>query len=273
MMYRSYTPSPPLAEFIERIWQCSDIPSHQPVRILPTGALELVINLSENEVRVYDSAQADRCERYSGAVVSGPYTECLLIDPMQHSAILGVHFKPGGAYPFLSAPADELSDLHLDLETLWGQSAADLREQLCSATFDGRFLLLEDMLVARLRHAPVRHRAVPIALRMFAQSNGAATMHDVADRVGLSQRRFIQVFAAEVGLTPKLYCRVQRFHKARGLVLNVDAPDWAQVALACGYFDQSHLIRDFREFAGLSPGNYLRQPSERVLPSHIPQTT
>lgn len=98
-------------------------------------------------------------------------------------------------------------------------------------------------------------------------------MHDVADRVGLSQRRFIQVFAAEVGLTPKLYCRVQRFHKARGLVLNVDAPDWAQVALACGYFDQSHLIRDFREFAGLSPGNYLRQPSERVLPSHIPQTT
>lgn len=99
MIYRVYTPAPPLAEFVERIWQCSDIPSDQPMRILPSGALELVINLREDEVRVYDSPRANRCERFSGAVVAGPYKECLVIDPMQHSSILGVHFKPGGAYP------------------------------------------------------------------------------------------------------------------------------------------------------------------------------
>jgi AraC-like DNA-binding protein len=94
----------------------------------------------------------------------------------------------------------------------------------------------------------------------------------VTRRVGLSQRRFIQVFAAEVGLTPKSYCRVRRFQKARESVRNVEAPDWARVAIDCGYFDQSHLIREFQALSGLSPENYLRQSSGQlgqVLPNHV----
>ena len=96
-----------------------------------------------------------------------------------------------------------------------------------------------------------------------------ARVRDVARRVGLSQRRFIQVFAAEVGMTPKLYSRVQRFQRARALARKT-APDWAGIAADCGYFDQSHLIRDFLAFSGLSPADYLRQRSERVLPNHLP---
>ena len=106
------------------------LPRIGSVRILPSGTSELVINLCEDEVRVYDSLQSDRCTRYSGVVVSGPYKGCLMIDPMPHSSIMGVHFKPGGAFPFLGAPADELADMHLDLETLWGRTAAELRERL-----------------------------------------------------------------------------------------------------------------------------------------------
>jgi AraC-like DNA-binding protein len=273
MIYHSYAPSSRLADFVERFWQCSDVPSQRPVRILPSGTIELVINLCEDQVRIYDSLQSDRCVRYSGVVVAGPYKGFLMIDPMQHSAIIGVHFKPGGAFPFLSVPADELADIHLDLELLWGRTAAELRERLRAATTVGqRFSLIEDTLVSRLRCPPQRHGAVSIALATFDRTGGGARVHDVARRVGLSQRRFIQVFAAEVGLTPKLYCRVRRFQKARDLVRNVEAPDWARVAVDCGYFDQSHLIRDFQAFSGLSPENYFRQPSEHVLPSHVPQT-
>ena len=272
MIYHSRNPTSRLADFVERFWQCLDTPSHRPVRILPSGTIELVINLCEDEVRVYDSAQAERCMRFSGAVVSGPYSGCLMIDPMQHSSIIGVRFKPGGAFPFLSAPAHELADMHLDLETLWGRTAAELRERLRAATTVAeRFSLLEDALVSRLRHPPRRHGAVPIALATFDRTEGGATVHDVARRVGLSQRRLIEVFATEVGLTPKLYCRVRRFQKARDLVWKVEAPDWARVAIDCGYFDQSHLIRDFQAFSGLSPAAYLRQSSEEVLPNRVPQ--
>ncbi len=266
MIYRSYMPAAPLSEFIERIWQCSDVPSVQPVRILPTGALELVINLSEDALRTYDSLEADRSEHYAGAVVAGAYKECLLIDPMHRAAIMGVHFKPGGAFPFLGAPADELTGMHVGLDALWGSAAADLRERLCAASFDGRFSLLEVMLAERLRTRTERHRAVPAALRLFTQSGGSTRVRDVARSIGLSQRQFIQVFASEVGLTPKVFCRVLRFQKARSLLHDGNARDWADLAVDCGYFDQSHLIHDFQAFAGLTPANYLRQSSRYVSP-------
>lgn len=274
MIYRAYTPSPPLADFVERFWFCSDAPSHRRERILPSGTFELVINLREDEIRVYKHLQPDRCRRFSGAVVSGPYRGCFIIDPLQHASIIGVHFRPGGAFPFFSSPAHELADTHLDLEMLWGRLATEVRERLCAAgTSAQRFSLLEETLLTRLRHPPPdRHRAVSIALEMVAQSGGGARVRDMASRIGLSQRRFIQVFAAEVGLTPKQYCRVRRFQQARELVPSGKSPDWAQVATHCGYFDQSHLIRDFIEYSGLSPADYVRRSSQRVLPNHVPQT-
>ncbi len=272
MFYRSHTPAPPLSDFIERFWLCSDAPAHRTERILPSGTFELVINLREDEIRIYDPAQPDRVRRLSGAVVSGTYGSFFLIDTLQHAAMLGVHFRPGGAFPFLGLPAGEMADTHVDLATLWGRApVAELRERLCAAaTPEERFRRLETMLVPRLRHPPRRHGAVPAALAAFGQAGAEVSVRGVAEHIGLSQRRLIQVFAAEVGLTPKLYCRVRRFQQARELVRKAPAPDWAGIAVACGYFDQSHLIRDFRELSGLSPVAYLRQASERVLPNHVP---
>jgi AraC-like DNA-binding protein len=273
MFYRSHTPAPPLHDFIERFWLCSDAPAHRRERILPSGTIELVVNLREDEIRIYDPAQPDRVRRLSGAIVSGTYGSFFVIDTLQHASMLGVHFRPGGAVPFLGAPSCELADRHVDLAALWGREpAAELRERLCAAaTAAERFRLLEKMLVRRLRHPPQRHGAVAAALDAFQRTGSDVSIRDVAQDVGLSQRRFIQVFAAEVGLTPKLYCRVRRFQQARRLVGKTAAPDWAGIAVTCGYFDQSHLIRDFREFSGLSPVAYLRQASEQVLPNHVPQ--
>lgn len=272
MLYRSYTPAPPLSDFIRRIWLCSDAPSHRRERILPSGTIELVVNLREDEIRIYDPSRPDRCTRLSGAIVSGPYSRFFVIDPLQHAAILGVHFKPGGAYPFLGAVANELADRHLDLETLWGWQAVELRERLCAAgTPAERFSLMEAALLARLRRPTQRHGAVPVALGAFEQMGTEVRVREVAEHVGLSQRRLIQVFAAEVGLTPKLYYRIRRFQRARLLAQKATAPDWARLAVDCGYFDQSHLIRDFLAFSGLSPADYLRRRSEHVLPNHVPQ--
>jgi AraC-like DNA-binding protein len=271
MLYRSHTPAPPLSDFIDRFWLCSDAPPHDRERILPSGTLELVINLDEDEIRIYDPSRPDRSTRFSGAVVSGAYSEFFVINPLQHASILGVHFKPGGVFPFLGVPAGELADAHVDLETLWGPMARELRERLCSAATPAeRFSLLEEALLSRLRRPPEHHGAVPVALEAFEPRGEVVRVRDIARRAGLSQRRFIQVFVAEVGMTPKLYCRVRRFQQARALVRKAAAPDWARVAVDCGYFDQSHLIRDFLAFSGLSPADYLLRWSEHVLPNHVP---
>ena len=270
MFYRSYTPAPPLRDFVDRFWLCSDTPPHSRERILPTGTIELVVNLREDEIRIYDPSHPDRCTRLSGATVSGAYSRFFVIDPLQHASILGVHFRPGGAFPFLGAPAGELADTHVDVETLWGAPALELRERLCAAATPAeRFSLMERALLSHLRNPPERHGAVPAALDAFKE-RAEARVRDVARRVGLSQRRFIQVFAAEVGMTPKLYSRVRRFQRARALARKT-APDWARIAVDCGYFDQSHLIRDFLEFSGFTPADYLRRQSEQVLPNHVPQ--
>lgn len=272
MLYRRHTPTPRLAGLVDRFWACSDAPAHRRERILPSGTVELVVNLREDEIRVYDPSDLDRCRRFSGAVISGAYSGAFVIDPLQHASIVGVHFRPGGAFPFLGLPAGELADTHVDLEALWGPLAREVRERLCAAaTLLERFHLLEEVLLSRLGRFLEGHRAVSAALAALDPADKAWRVRDLAGDVGLSQRRFIQVFTAEVGMTPKLYSRVLRFQRARALVSDAVAPDWARVAVDCGYFDQSHLIRDFLAFSGFSPAGYLRQRSERVLPNHVPQ--
>src|SRR5262249_23732727 len=155
--------------------------------------------------------------RVGGAVVRGAYGEFLVIDPTQHASMSGVHFRPGGAAPFLGTAPGDLTGAHADLEPLWGRSAVELRERLCTANTPAeRFAVLERMLTARLTRPPGRPRAGPTPPPPFAPAE--ARVRDVAARVGLSQRRFIRVFADEVGLTPKLYGRVRRFQRARAMV-------------------------------------------------------
>ena len=104
-------------------------------------------------------------------------------------SVIGVHFRPGGASPFLDVPASELAETHVDLETLWGRAALELRERLCAAATPAeRFSLLEQMLTARLTDAAGGHGAVPKALAAFEQTTSSVQVRDVARQVGLSHR-------------------------------------------------------------------------------------
>src|SRR5262249_40164810 len=151
-------------------------------------------------------------------------------------------FRPGGAFPFFGAAVGELASSHLALEVLLGRAAIELRERLCSAaTTQKRFLILEKTLKALLRGFS-EHPAVSLALEIFGPGGMGDWVHAVAKRVGLSERRFIQVFRAQVGLTPKRFCRVLRFQRVREILDHAATLNWAELALACGYYDQSHLI-------------------------------
>lgn len=266
----SHEPARPLRDLVLGFWHSSYTPSHPRVRILPSGTIELVINLSQDEIRVYDSDQPERCRRFPGVVVAGAYAGALDIDPMQHASMMGVHFKPGGAFPLLGAVIGELANRHLALEDLWGKPAVELREKLCSArTSRKRFEILEQALTDRLRYQS-EHPAVSLALEMLGPAGIGDSIRAIANRVGLSQGQFIQVFTAQVGLTPKLFSRVLRFQHAREVVDRARTLNWSHLALACGYYDQSHLIAEFQEFSGLSPTAYVARRQQRPSPDQIP---
>src|SRR5262245_44602949 len=150
MLCRSHAPGPPLGDFVEQFWLCSDTPAHSRGLILPNGTIELVVNLGEDEYQIHDPARPGRCGRHTGAVVSGAYGGFFVVDRAQHASIVGVHFRPGAAPPFLGVPASELAGAHVDLEALWGRAADELRERLReAATPAERFSLLERTLAAR----------------------------------------------------------------------------------------------------------------------------
>jgi AraC-like DNA-binding protein len=282
MQYAVYNPSAPLKKFVHSIWMIIDGDTGRRERILPSGAAELVINLSQDEICTYDASEPGQVCRRSGAVVAGTYSRAFNADTRQHLSLLGVHFHPGGAFPLLGTPATELSGAHTNLEDIWGAPARLLRQQICDATTTPeRFQLMEQALLDRARRVSSGDSAVDAALRLFGPIGAGSSTSAVARELGLSQRHFIHLFARQVGLTPKLLCRVLRFQYARILAQSQSreqrAIGWAQIAMTCGYYDQAHLIRDFQDLSGLTPSQYIRaiRPAPDLKQKHqsLPRTT
>lgn len=165
MQHLSHTPRAPLNEFVERLWLVAggDFPRRE--RILPSGTVELVINLRDDRVQIDGTVSSPHGRTLSGVAVSGTYSEAFIINAMQRAAMMGVHFRPGGASAVLGVPAVELANAHVDLAAMWGGAVArEMRERLCAAPTHGdRFRYLEHVLTERLRLPLRQHPAVPLA--------------------------------------------------------------------------------------------------------------
>ena len=196
--FDSYVPRAPLCEFITDFWLYENYDSEcQRELILPSGTFEMVFNLQDDELRIYSAADPKQCRRFAGALVSGPYAGSFLSDAAEEKAILGVHFKPGGAFAVLGLPASDFRDLHVDLTTLWGSMASTLRERLCALKEPmDRFRLVEEALMQRLAaYSGGGHGAVSVALDVLTKTHGRVKTRDIARAVELSQRhhhRFVR---------------------------------------------------------------------------------
>jgi AraC-like DNA-binding protein len=270
MACRTYIPPPSLSNFVDMFWSYEGYdPPHSRERVVPTGTMQLIVNLREEELRVYDR-QDHRCSQSLGvSLISGTHSRFVVIDTASQASTVGVHFKAGGAQPFLGVSAGEMRDANVPLDALWGTKATELRDRLLEAqTPEVRFGVLKRALLVQVTRPLTHHPAVAFALREFQGMTRTRTVKEVSKRTGLSQRRFIQLFREEVGLTPKLFCRIRRFQEVIRLVGNEKRVEWVEVALRCGYFDQAHFVHDFRAFSGTTPTNYLAHRGEH--PNHVP---
>jgi len=270
LIYRTYRPPPPLADVVASFWYCDGyhLP-HAWERVLPCGEMALIISLCDDTMRVFDGPHDTDPRCFRGPVVGGAYVAPFVIDTACQTSIMGVHFKAGGAVPFLGVAADELRDTHLSLDLLWGAQAGELRDLLRDAGApDAKFRILEQALIGRLARPLARHPAVAVALREFHGGPRMRPVSAVTADSGLSARRFIQVFSTEVGLTPKVYCRLRRFQRLLRHLYTGQPGAGADLAAAYGYCDQAHLIHDFRAFSGLTPIAYRAQRG--VQRNHVP---
>ncbi|MBZ0306962.1 MAG: helix-turn-helix domain-containing protein [Anaerolineae bacterium] len=266
----TYVPGAPLSDYIQMFWAWEGYhPPHPRERILPNGVMEITIDLNGNSFEIFDESNQQKSIR--GPMVVGAQSKYFVNNTSSEMSLLSVWFKPGGVKQFLGVGGNDIHNQHIPLEILWGQSANELYCQLLEVqTAYQRFCILEQMLLKRLQHVHERHRAVSYALHLFRQIPQTQTIRSVTNTIALSHTRFIQAFREEVGMTPKLFCRLQRFRHALGMLAEPAPPDSLEVALACGYYDQSHFINDFQAFAGMSPSSY--RPQSREHNTNLPES-
>jgi AraC-like DNA-binding protein len=259
----TYIPRRPLADFVQLLWFYeSGARAHSRERVLPTATMQMIVSLSDDPLKVFHTEHDAVATNYGSSVICGAHSQFSIIDTSQETSI-GVHFRPGGAFPFLKGSAGELHNSHVSLADIFGSGATRLRERLLEAESPAaKFQTFESFLTLRLEKPGYMNRVLRFAVKELGRTENPMRVGDVVDRTGLTSRRFIELFTNEVGLTPKLYFRVQRF---QGIILRLHQDlqiDWAQEAVSCGYYDQSHFNNDFRAFSGMTPTEYVERKGE-----------
>ncbi len=287
MIFRLHRPGPPLDRFIELITYFEGYQSdHTKEKLLPDGAVEIVVDLTDSPKRLYDRNDLSRSTAFRGAWISGMRRNWIVIEAAPASSMAVIRFKPGGAYPFLHFAVEGITDTVDQLDVVLGRATMELRERILEQQgVECRLAAIEGWLRERAGSGLELNAVVEyLASRLFAPAG--LRIGDLMAEIGYSQRHVLGLFRRWVGLSPKQYARIRRFQQmltrlARGpgaanpdladLTLcthGLPDPDWADLAAEHGYYDQSHLVRDFREFAGLTPSAYLT--AYRGLENYLP---
>ena len=258
MTFIVYTPSPPLDALIHRLYYANHTLPYEREKVLPMPWLELKVNFGD-AFRAYGADSTQPFATCTESWVTGLWSESHIIDRPPDVQRIGVTFKLGGAYPFLGIPLSELHNQIVALDAIWGSFAAEIRERIYAApTIQARFVLFEQLLLARLGEAPYLLKAVRYAIQQIATQHGALSIRALSDEIGMSQKHLIEQFKLMVGGTPKELARLYRFVHLLRSIDSTQPVNWTMVAHDSLFYDQSHFNRDFEAFTGHNPTSYLQ---------------
>ena len=272
MLYLEHMPAPPLNRFVQVLWYArAPQANHTRERILPSGHTQVILNMAREYLLDCPEGQPER--RSPPAMVVGARSIYEIVNSSDMADLIGIVFQPDGFPVFARDRADLFSNRDVDLEDVWGTPVLGLRDRLRELPSPMQRLHCFERFLAHtftaplLEPRPVHHCAVGYALQQFAHTPSVLTVRDVARNTGWSERRFSQVFREQVGLPPKVWCRLRRFQRAvKQLHAGADVR-WAELAQDCGYYDQSHFANEFRAFSGVDVTTY--SANRTVWANHI----
>ena len=253
MKYREIKPKAPLVGFVECFWTLEDSEgngtNHDPEPILPDGCVELILNFGER----FREHRDDGNQVYQPTnMLVGQMTRPTLIAPTGMVSLVGIRFQPGGTLPFFRLAMHEITDKIIELGAFAGTLERDLVACVAEADrLNEKVTAIESLLIERVRNCKHDSWLNRLAAAVV-QQGGCITVDTIASTAGVSARHLQRRFLQDVGIGPKLFCRVLRFQQVFRAVER-DKSGWASVAHDCGYYDQAHLIRDFQQFAGQPP--------------------
>jgi AraC-like DNA-binding protein len=254
MLYREFNPGFAARNFVRCYWVLEDgAPAVSAQTIVPDGRSELIISLAVPFEQNHKGEWQLQPEIFFVGQITGPF----VIRPAGPARTIGVRFRADGASRLLGLPMFELNDLAVSLDEISPVLYRRINRLRELPALVDQLSTLEQIL---LRSIPDTDRdpLISVAVDEFERTHGQIGIGKVADFIGLSSRQFERRFRSAVGISPKLFSRMRRFQRVLQTIDGVQ-PTWVDVAISCGYYDQAHLIRDFREFAGSTPTSLLNE--------------
>ncbi|HTU82987.1 MAG TPA: helix-turn-helix domain-containing protein [Candidatus Acidoferrales bacterium] len=252
----------PLRGIVEQIWYFDGTLARARERLFPDGSAELIVQLDDPHC----DGTTKSPERFPAVCINGLRTgPAVVVAPPGRCRVLGIRFDPFGAAALLRSSMKHLVDVTIDVHDGIGRAAAELAERCADAVGTpsrdsaqraaAAVSTAERWLVRELHGRATPEPAVAWAANLIRATGGRASVDGIAREVGFPRARLARRFDEALGVTPKRFARIVRFHRALDLLRRGEGIAGAAASLA--YHDQAHMYRDFAEFAGMTPGEFL----------------
>ena len=251
-MVTKITPHPCLDKIIDYYWIEKN--GRSSVKVLPDGTTSIIFNMG-NSINISDD---NGCyKETSNNLIVGTHKKYYLLDEKKDTHLIGIKFKQGGAYHFFKIPMLEFSNKIINLDDLINGESEKLRGQLkevngvdeIKKVLDYYLLIKTDMLTGV-------NDIVDFAIKKVKANGSPSLIKNLCESANISNKHLITLFNEKIGLSPKIIQRLNKFIRVIETIQNRKTISWPQVAYECHYYDQAHLINDFKSFSGLSPKTY-----------------
>lgn len=260
MILKEFIPDVQLQKYLHRFWIVSSLDAMPAEKCVLDGFVKLFIYLNDNLPEYYDTA-GNRKEWGDG--IGGHQTDGdLLIKTPADLKLIFCIFKPVGFYRLFKVPIHLLNNDVVPLEVFLGTRTREFKDRVLSAPNDEvRIRLVNDFFISLVRKQPENYpMTLEHAQDRLLEKNGLIDIEGLANQLNVSRRSLERRFQESVGMSPKYYAQVLRFNYAFGLKRANPALDWFDIIYDCGYFDQTHFIKEFRHFTGQAPVSFYRKP-------------
>ena len=267
---KEYNPSSRLSAYVELFWYGRFNLNHSPLlsqRVVPNGYIELIIHLTDAHCELLQGRDYETSPDYT---LIGIFTQPYEVHFREKVSVFGIRFKPEGIYHVFGMPAFEIHAAFADMESFAGRSFREYTSKMRDLRSIRQMInLSEEYLLSNVRSRGIDLYYLNRAAEIIRRKKGMISMDELAGKTYISTRQLEREFRQKIGMSPKNYMRIARLNEVNRFLNNGRRLLLTDIAYACGYSDQAHFIRDFKNFTGQSPTKFMREKDRYIVNPNI----
>lgn len=259
MFYNEYKPIASLESYIKCIWVLENPLHDETVNVVfPDGCMELIFHYGTPFNRIYNNIPLLQ----EKSILVGQLSRPLRLQANGNAGVIGVRFHPWGLYPLVNMPLHKILNSEIAIKQVWGKHAAELEDKIGQINRDDAMDEIQQFLVRQMQVVPYHSEKLKEVILLLKKEHGNVRVDELAKMSNLSVRQFTRNFTHLVGLSPKVFSGILRFQAFFGQCEKQPDVHLGELALQCGYYDQAHFIREFKQYTGMSPSAYFKNEKQ-----------